>query len=274
MAKEIDVAKLNEALETFGSLQDAIQHMEQEKLTLEKDKSKLKHGKKELVETNVNLDSQKKYLEEKVRGYQNQSQSLFDQIKVYSYQYELFCGFMAMVAESHSVTDSIDILIASFQKLKEPGWSLPKNADEMRSFFIRTVMGDYLRSFRCDACGGKFMSNKKPEYTLFGNGYWCPVCHNWYGIKEDDSFLKAMVSEKQLDDTQHLEKVLEEYKVLEAFKAFLNAPSILTILRSHIDAVMRRRNIQVDSVYSCSANFLVASLKELGSLTLISSPMN
>ena len=31
-----------------------------------------------------------------------------------------------------------------------------------------------------------------------------------------------MVSEKQLDDTLHIEKVLEEYKVLEPFKAFFN----------------------------------------------------
>ncbi len=76
MAKEIDVAKLDEALGTFGSLQAAIQHMEQEKLTLEKDKSLLKHDNKELMETNVKLDSQKKYLEEKVKGYQNQSRSL------------------------------------------------------------------------------------------------------------------------------------------------------------------------------------------------------
>ncbi len=33
-----------------------------------------------------------------------------------------------------------------------------------------------------------------------------------------------MVSEKQLEHTQYLEKVLEEYEVLEPFKAFLNVP--------------------------------------------------
>jgi hypothetical protein len=43
-------------------------------------------------------------------------------------------------------------------------------------------------------------------------------------VKEDDSFLKAMVSEKQVENTRYLGKVLEEYKVLEPFKAFLDVP--------------------------------------------------
>ena len=54
-----------------------------------------------------------------------------------------------------------------------------------------------------------------------GNGYYCPVCHNWYAVKEDDSFFKALVSEKQLEDTLHLEEVLKETEVLKPFKAFL-----------------------------------------------------
>ena len=94
----------------------------------------------------------------------------------------------------------------------------------MRSLFIHTVMGDYLKSFRCDSCGAKFITNKKPQNKYFGNGYQCPVCHNWYAVKEDDSFLEALVSEKQLENTQHLEKVLGEYEVLLPFEAFLNAP--------------------------------------------------
>ena len=140
------------------------------------------------------------------KNYQSQLQALYNKIKVHNHQYELFCGFMAMVVESPSVTDSMDTLIASFQKLKETGWYLPKNADEMRSLFVRAIMGDYLKCFRCDA---KFITNKRPECKLFCNGYYCPVCHNWYAVKEDDSFLKALVSEKQLEETQHLGRVLE-----------------------------------------------------------------
>ena len=66
--------------------------------------------------------------------------------------------------------------------------------------------------------------NKKPKYKFFGNDYYCPVCHNWYAVKEDDSFLKAPVSEKQLEDTQHLEEVLKEIQMLKSFEAFLNVP--------------------------------------------------
>jgi hypothetical protein len=131
---------------------------------------------------------------------------------------------MAMVTESPSVTDSINTLVALFQKLKEPGWYLPKNADEMKSLFIRTVMGNYLKCFFCDFCGAKFITNKKPKDKFLGNGYYCPVCHNWYAVKEDDSFLKDLVSEKQLEDNLHLDKILKENEVFEPFKAFFNAP--------------------------------------------------
>jgi len=49
---------------------------------------------------------------------------------VHSYQYELFCGFMAMVAESPSVTDFLKTLVASLQKLIDSGWHISKNADK------------------------------------------------------------------------------------------------------------------------------------------------
>lgn len=42
--------------------------------------------------------------------------------------------------------------------------------------------------------------------------------------KEDDSFLKAMVSEKQLENTKRLEEVQKENEALAPFKAFLDVP--------------------------------------------------
>jgi FtsZ-binding cell division protein ZapB len=222
--KEIDYAKLNEAVEKFGSLQKANAQLETDKLALEKKNAQFKQENDKLSATRNTLASQVEDISDKVKSYQSQLQSLANQVKVYSYQYELFYGFMAMVTECSSIADSIDTIIASFQKLKEPGWHLPKNADELRSLFVRTVMGDYLKCFHCDACGAKFITNKKPKYKFFGNGYYCPVCHNWYAVKEDDSFLKALVSEKQLEDTLHLEEVLKETEVLGPFKAFFNVP--------------------------------------------------
>lgn len=220
--KEINFAKLNEAVEKFGSLQKANVQLETDKLVLEKKNTQLKQENYKLAATRNELANQIEDMRRRLKSSQDQFQSLSDKINIHKGQYELFCGFMAMAAESPSVTDSIDILITSFQRLKESGCRLPKNADEMRSLFIRMVMGDYLKCFRCTGCGAKFITNKKPKYKLFGNGYCCPVCHDWYTIKEDDSFLKALVSEQQLDNTQHLEKTLKEIEMLEPFKAFLN----------------------------------------------------
>ena len=221
-AKKIDFAKLNEAVEKFGSLQKANAQLEKDKLALEKGNAQLKQENKNLEATRDKLAGQVEDINTKKEDYQSQLQSLSNQIKVHSYQYELFCGFMAMVAESPSVTDSLKTLVASLQKLIDSGWHISKNADEMRSLFVRTVMGDYLKCYRCDSCGARFIVNKEPHYKFYGNEYYCPACHYSLGVKEDDSFLKTLVSEKQLEDTLRLDKVLEECEVLEPLKAFLN----------------------------------------------------
>ena len=223
-AKEIDFTKLNEAVEKFGSLQKVNAQLEKDRLALEKGNAQLKQENKNLAATRDKLAGQVEDINTKKEDYQGQLQSLSNQIKEHSYQYELFCGFMAMVVESPSVTHSLNYLIMIFQNLIDAGWHLSKSAEDMRSLFIRTVMGDYLKSFRCDACGAKYITNKKPQNKYFRNGYQRPVCYNRYAVKEDDSFLKALVSEKQLEDTLHLEEVLEEYGMLEPFKAFLEVP--------------------------------------------------
>ncbi len=223
-AKQIDFAKLNEAVEKFGSLQKANAQLETDKLALEKGNVHLKQENKKLAATKDKLANQVENMNTKVKNCQSQLQSLANQIKVHIRQHELFCGFMAMVAESPSVTDSIDTLIASFKKLEEPGWHLPKNADEMRSLFVQTVMGDYLKCFRCDHCGAKFIVNKEPCSMFFINHYECPACQLFGGVKADDSFLNAMVSEEQLENTLRIEEVLKENEVLLPLKAFLDVP--------------------------------------------------
>ena len=223
-AKEIDFAKLNKAVETFGSLQKANAQLETDKLALEKGNSQLKQENDKWSATRDKLASQIVDMNEKVMSCQSQLQSLYNQIKVHSYQYELFCGFMAMVAESPSVTDSITILIETFQKLKESGWHLSKSAADIRSLFIRTVMGDYLKCYCCDACGAQFIVNKPAKNKYFGSGYQCPVCNLSFGVKADDSFLKATVSEKQLSNVIHIEEVLNENEGLKPLRSFLGIP--------------------------------------------------
>ena len=220
----VDVNKLNEALDKFGSLQNANDQMGKTNQSLKIENIQLKQEKDILSESVKKLAVQTEEMKVKIRDFQSQYQSLSKQIMEHQYQYELFCGFMAMLAESPSVTDSVDNLINLFLALKEPGIYLPKDPNVMRSLFINVVMGDYLKCYRCDSCGAKFITNKKPKDKYFGTGYYCPTCHNWYAIKEDDSFLQAMVSEQQLENTIRLDKVLEEYEALLPFKAFLKEP--------------------------------------------------
>lgn len=221
---DIDSYKLNEALDRFGSLQKANAQLESDKLVLEKKNIQLKQENDRLSGSRDELARTVHDMSITFDSYQDQLKSLANQIKSRSFQYELFCSFMAMVAESPSVTNSIDTLIALFQTLKDPGWYLPKNADEMRSYFIRIVIGDYLKCFRCKVCGVKFMVNKEPHYKSVAHYYLCPSCYATYGVEPDDSFLKAMVSEKQVENITHTEQVVKENEMLGSFKAFFNVP--------------------------------------------------
>lgn len=221
---EINTTKLNEALEKFGSLQKANQQMELDKTTLEVQRNLLKQEINKFSVMRNDLISEKKDLETKNNTLQIQLSSMSKKLAELGRQYELFCGFITMLVGSPSVTESLDSLIGIFQQLKEPGWNIAKNAEEMRSIFIRLVMGKYLKSFRCDYCGAKFMTNQKLKARSFGGDYYCPVCHFSYGVKADDSFLKALVSDKYLGETLYVEQLLDEYEMLKSFKAFLNVP--------------------------------------------------
>ncbi|MBI2853130.1 MAG: hypothetical protein HYX84_08575 [Chloroflexi bacterium] len=94
----------------------------------------------------------------------------------------------------------------------------------MRGLFIRVIMGDHLKSFRCDYCGSKFITNGKPGSKSKGNYYVCPVCHFMSSVKADDSLLKALVPGKRLEDIQLMEELLKENEALKPFQAFLSAP--------------------------------------------------
>ena len=222
---KVDAKKLKEALEQFGSLQNAVENLQRERQAQEGQIDRLRKDNNKLTVNRNGLSGEVEELKNFINEHKAKLQDLADNIERHGTQYMLFCGFMAMLFGSPSVTDSIDTLVALFKRLKESGWYVSKNPEELRSIFIRTVMGDYLKSFRCEACGAKFITNKEPEYKLLGSGYYCPVCHNWYAVKDDDSFLRVMISDgKQFDDIQHMEEVLMENEILKPFKHFLKVP--------------------------------------------------
>ena len=85
-------------------------------------------------------------------------------------------------------------------------------------------MGDYLKCYRCDKCGAKFIVNKEPCRKYYITLYECPACHFSHQVTEDDSFLKAMVSEEQMENVYQLQQVLKENEALRPLKVFLNLP--------------------------------------------------
>lgn len=220
--KSVDIHKLNEALEQFGSLQKANAQLEEVKEKLKKENENLHQENANLISVNSNLAAQTKEKELTLKNLQDQGQSLYTQINEHKYQYDLVCGLISMITGSPSVTDSVNILVNTFQKLKGPGWAFFNDADEFRSLFVRVVMGDYLKCFRCDTCGARFIINKKPKNKILG--YCCSACHNSYAVKSDDSFLKAMVSKQQLENTHDLGKIFDDYEALLPFKVFLKEP--------------------------------------------------
>jgi len=85
-------------------------------------------------------------------------------------------------------------------------------------------LGDYLQSFKCDHCGSRFMVNEGTNKKYFRSSYNCPKCHlpNW--IKPDDSFLKAVVSEKQLENIYCAELLMPQNEILKPFRVLLTIP--------------------------------------------------
>jgi len=223
-AAKINGAKLKQAVEKFGSLEKAIENLQNEKEVLDKNSSNLQKANEELKLAKKKLMADIDGLANEYGEKKKKLQLLADNFNKWERQYNLFQGFIAMLLGSPSADTSLKNLISVLQEGTESGWMMTKDTDELRSLFVHTVMGDYLKCFRCDACGTKFITNKKAEHKLLGGDYYCPVCHYWHAVKEDDSFLKALVSEKQLEDIQHLEKVLEEHEVMKSFKAFLKVP--------------------------------------------------
>lgn len=221
----VDSKKLGEALEKFGSLQNALEGLLVENRRLEGQVAELKKQNYELMATRGKLKYEIGELNECITNRKAELQAIAENIQRHGAQYGLFCQFMAMLLGSASVTDSLDMLVALFQRLKDQGCRVARTADELRSVFLRNVMGDYLKSFRCVGCGAKFITNKPPPQEFMKSGYCCPVCHYQYGLEADDSFLRAIVSDKQqLEDVKHTEEILKENEILKPFKDFLNVP--------------------------------------------------
>ncbi len=229
MAKaSVDGVKLKKALDEFGSLEKAVESRKLEVDTLSKQKQNLKQQNEELSLSSGKLKAGLDVLNKQIHDQKGKLELLTEKLGKWERQYNLFEAFLAMLDGSPSVDSSLKSLISLLQELAVSGWAITKSADDLRSHFVRTIIGDYLKCFRCKLCEAKFIVNQKPGFSDY---YECPSCHTSYGVESDDSFLKAMVSEKQVENITLVEKTLkenqaleQEKKALEPLKAFLDVP--------------------------------------------------
>ena len=192
--KKVDGVSLRKAIQNFGSLEKAIEVRRNEKALLQRDNSKLQRHNSELKLTIAKLSAEIEEMQKQLEEKRKEERLLFDNMEKYGSQYQLFQGFLAMIASSPSVSDSIAALIVSLNKLLNANWYASKSSEELRSLFVHTVLGDYLKSFKCDLCGSGFILSVVTRKEYKQSDYECPTCHYSHKVRADDSFLRAMVS--------------------------------------------------------------------------------
>jgi len=224
VVRKVDGVGLRRAIQRFGSLNQAIVELQCTKAILEEQVSQLNEEVGKQKSAREYLSSEIKDMNVILSEQKEQQRLLSEKIGNHSRQYELFQGFMAMLASSPSVNSSIEALIVSLKRLLEPGWQLSRSIEEMRILFIRTVLGDYLKCFYCNRCGSRFIVNKCQNRQYLLSSYQCPVCHYSSEVKADEFFIKALVSQEQLENTHLVEQLLAENAILKPLRAFLNVP--------------------------------------------------
>jgi hypothetical protein len=223
-AKKVSGSNLKQALDKFGSLHEVNEGLENENQALGKQNAQLKQENVELKQNRDNMLTKVKDLDNRLTRQKELLQLQSNRIEQNDRQYQLFESFIAMVVDSPSLPKSIGAIKTLFQTLDDPGWQATKNIDDLRSLFVSTIMGDYLKCFHCEHCEASFIVNKEPHYKFDSNYYRCPACINPLTVKPDDSFLKAMVSEKHLKDIRSYVEIQEENDSLKPFKLFFGLP--------------------------------------------------
>ncbi len=218
----IDGMSLKEAFDRYGSLQKAISAGKSDKKALDKEVSQRKDEIHSLILEKDKLVSGIADLKKQFDAEKKKVELVAANVAKWERQYNLFEGFLAMLLTSPSVMSSHKNLSNLLEELISSGWAMTKTPDQLRGYFVRTVMGDYLKCFRCKACGNKFIVNKEPYYSSISNYYECPACHTSSGVEPDDSFLKAMVSEELLKDIVKAGDIQKENDTLKPLEAFFN----------------------------------------------------
>jgi len=219
-------------IEKHYSLRKTLEFLTNAVAVQNQENARLKSKNLELNQFNDKVIAETKENERKRQDASFEVDRLLIKINRYSRQYELFQGFLAVLSNSPSTNGPIESLMATLQQIARVWWYSSASTEEQMGHFMKYVFGDYLQSYKCDHCGGsRFMvslgANKAYKYYR----PHCPVCHTPFWVKPDDSFIKAMVSEKQLENTYKAEQLMEQtglllkaITVLKPFHVLIDTP--------------------------------------------------
>jgi hypothetical protein len=198
VAPKVDGAKLKQALEEFGSLDKAVDTLRIQKKALEADVSALtkkrtnRLGEIKRLDDTINEYKQNlTNLKEALQKNKQSHEEYMNNQKEFMLQYAIFQGFVAMLQTSPAERKSIRDLASYILMLGEKIWDFYDQPNRLRYLFVTTVLGDYLKSYRCNKCGLKFIANKEPESYI--RNFSCPNCGVLGHLSADDSFLEAML---------------------------------------------------------------------------------
>ena len=220
MGSKVNMASLKQSINKYGSLEKAIMALDKEKDALEARIIDLKEQVTHIKEEYGQVWAEVQTIRGNIIKEEKELKEIADKVVKYGYQFKLFEGFLAMLLTSPSVSEPLENLTALFNKLVDSGWATSHDAEELRDYFVTEVIGNYIKCFKCDSCGAKFIVNKKPYYSSLHYLYQCPACHAHQNkVKADDSLITALVSNKQLDVIKSTVKLQEQLDGFTPFKS-------------------------------------------------------
>jgi hypothetical protein len=218
---EVDAARLKQLLSEFGSLERAAQAKRKEINTLEENGVQLRGGCAKLTGDIEALEKHHETLHSRIAEKNALLQQIEGKVEQRRWQYTLFESFIAMLLTSPSREVTLRELVSSLDKLEQSRWRTVRKPEELRGIFVRVFLGYYLKCFQCGECGAKFLLNMQPRYQPLSAPCSCPSCRSTARVKEDESFLEAMLSlgrEENFDREQALQQEVDRLRPLEVFQ--------------------------------------------------------
>jgi hypothetical protein len=217
---EVDTARLKQLLSEFGSLKGAVAAKCKQKNTLEEDVARLRGKCVKFEEDERALEKRLETLRSQVAEKKGLLEQIEGMVEQRGWQYKLFESLVAMLRTSPSREATLRELVSYLDKLEQTRWHTIKKPEELRGIFIRVFLGYYLKCFQCGECGAKFILNMQPRHQPLSASCACPSCRSVTRVKEDESFLEAMLSpgrEENLTREQTLQKEVDRLRPLEVF---------------------------------------------------------